>query len=171
MIYFRTPNVGKSSLFNFLGNHIFCHFFIQPTISLCIGNRPASIVNLNPGTTRDVVVLVADAAGLRETDDLHWRAARRISVSFFFGPHAQFHLRVHVASVKNADVALCVLSAVLLSWSSRTSTHINWTSSIQPLTTAHTYFLLKKCDLVTHILPPTLSTASSFFVFPHPNAK
>lgn len=43
--------------------------------------------------------------------------------------------------------------------------------SIQPLITPHTIFLLNKSDLVADILPPTLSTASSFFVSPHPNAS
>ena len=47
---------------------------------MCIANRPASIVTPIPGTTRDVLeltldigglpVVVADTAGLRETDDL-----------------------------------------------------------------------------------------------------
>jgi predicted GTPase len=52
----------------------------QPSLSLSIANRPASIVTPIPGTTRDVLeltldigglpVVVADTAGLRETDDL-----------------------------------------------------------------------------------------------------
>ena len=54
---------------------------MQPDhLFLCSANRPASIVTPIPGTTRDVLeltldigglpVVVADTAGLRETDDL-----------------------------------------------------------------------------------------------------
>jgi tRNA modification GTPase len=42
--------------------------------------------------------------------------------------------------------------------------------SIQLLITPHTIFLLNKSDLVAHILPPTLSTASSFIASPHRKA-
>ena len=80
-----------------------------------------------------------------------------------------------ITSVKNADVALCVLPLpeVLVPLSSSSSPHhldLQIPPSIQPLLTPHTIFLLNKSDLVTHILPPTLSTASSFFASPHPNA-
>ena len=80
-----------------------------------------------------------------------------------------------INSVKNADVALCVLPLpeVLVSPSSSSSPHqldIQIPPSIRPLITPHTIFLLNKSDLVTHFLPPTLSTASSFFVSPQPNA-
>lgn len=58
-------------------DHLVC---LRPTQSLpFIANRPASIVTPIPGTTRDVLeltldigglpVVVADTAGLRETDD------------------------------------------------------------------------------------------------------
>lgn len=78
---------------------------------------------------------------------------------------------MHVTSVKNADVALCVLPLpeVLIPLSSSPrQLDLQIPPSIQPLITPHTIFLLNKSDLVAHILPPTLSTASSFFVSPHP---
>ena len=80
-----------------------------------------------------------------------------------------------ITSVKNAVVALCVLclSEVLIPSSSPSSLHqldLQILHSIQLLITPHTIFLLNKSDLVTYILPRTLSTASSYFVSPHPNA-
>lgn len=82
-------------------------------------------------------------------------------------------------SVKNADVALCVLSfpEVLVPSTSSSSQHhldLQIPPSIQPLITPHTLFLLNKSDLVPHILPPTSSTASSFFISHpsiHPNVQ
>ena len=194
MAIFGPPNAGKSSLFNFLGNHysIAISLFNRPSQStkslLCIANRPASIVTPIPGTTRDVLeltldigglpVVVADTAGLRETDDLvegiGVQRGVEALVCLFFCFNARYFLRVHITSVKNADVALCVLPfpEVLVPPSSL-SPHqldIQIPLSIQPLITPHTNFLLNKSDLISHILPPTLSTASSFFVSPHPNA-
>ena len=64
------------------------------------------------------------------------------------------------------------LPEVLVPLSSSSSPHqldLQIPPSIQPLITPHTIFLLNKSDLVTHIMPPTLSTASSFFVSPHPH--
>ena len=64
------------------------------------------------------------------------------------------------------------LPEVLLPLSSSSSPHqldLQIPPSIQPLITPHTIFLLNKSDLVAHILPPTLSNTSSFFVSPHPN--
>ena len=77
-------------------------------------------------------------------------------------------------SVKNADVSLCVLPlpevlVPLPSSSSPRQLELQIPPSIQPLITPHTVFLLNKSDLVSHILPFTPSTASSFFVS-HPNA-
>ena len=66
------------------------------------------------------------------------------------------------------------LPEVLVPLSSSSSSHqleLQIPPSIQPLITPQTIFLLNKSDLVTHILPPTLSTASSFFVSLHPNAQ
>jgi hypothetical protein len=65
------------------------------------------------------------------------------------------------------------LPEVLVPLSSSSSSHqldLQIPPSIQPLITPHTIFLLNKSDLVTHILPPTLSAASSFYVSPHRNA-
>ena len=79
-----------------------------------------------------------------------------------------------ITSVKNADVALCVLPlpevlVPLSSSSSPSQLDLQIPPNIQSLITPHTIFLLNKSDLVSHILPPTLSTTSSFFVSP-PNA-
>ena len=173
-------------LFLYLTDHLIS---LQPTKSfLCIANRPASIVTPIPGTTRDVLeltldigglpVVVADTAGLRETDDLvegiGVQRGVEALVCLFFCFNARYFLRVHIISVKNADVALCVLPfpEVLVPPSASSSPHqldIQIPPSIQPLITPHTIFLLNKSDLITHILPPTLSTASSFFVSPHSN--
>jgi len=46
--------------------------------------------------------------------------------------------------------------------------HLQIPPSIQPLITPHTLFLLNKSDLITHILPPALSTAASFSIS-HPS--
>ena len=62
------------------------------------------------------------------------------------------------------------LPEVLVPQSSPHQLDIQIPPSIQPLITPHTIFLLNKSDLIAHILPPTLSTASSFSVSPHPNA-
>ena len=113
MAIFGPPNAGKSSLFNFLGKiyHITISLFNRHH-SLCIANRPASIVTPIPGTTRDVLeltldigglpVIVADTAGLRETDDLvegigvQRGVEASVFFSFFFALMLDwFYLRVH----------------------------------------------------------------------------
>jgi len=78
MAIFGPPNAGKSSLFNFLGKSIVDSLTLVSYI--CPANRQASIVTPIPGTTRDVLeltldigglpVVVADTAGLRDTDDV-----------------------------------------------------------------------------------------------------
>lgn len=78
MAIFGPPNAGKSSLFNYLGSQ-YCSCFIFE-IDNNSANRPASIVTPVPGTTRDVLeltldigglpVVVADTAGIRETQDV-----------------------------------------------------------------------------------------------------
>jgi len=75
---FGPPNVGKSSLLNFLGttalrSHRIC------ADERWAAQREAAIVTHVPGTTRDILelsldigglpVLVADTAGLRDTTD------------------------------------------------------------------------------------------------------
>jgi tRNA modification GTPase len=75
---FGPPNAGKSSLLNFLGmSHIsFRNIFTD----IFLAKREAAIVTPLPGTTRDVLelaldigglpLIVADTAGLRNTDEL-----------------------------------------------------------------------------------------------------
>jgi len=78
MAIFGPPNAGKSSLFNYLGKSLVHGLTLVSYI--CPANRQASIVTPIPGTTRDVLeltldigglpVVVADTAGLRDTDDV-----------------------------------------------------------------------------------------------------
>ncbi|KJA14653.1 hypothetical protein HYPSUDRAFT_150101 [Hypholoma sublateritium FD-334 SS-4] len=123
MAIFGPPNAGKSSLFNYLAN------------------REASIVTSIPGTTRDVLqltldigglpVVVADTAGLRETDDV----VEGIGV------------KRGIEAIKDADISLCVLPLPeILDASGR---EITIPPSVRPLITKNTYFLLNKCDLVS----------------------
>ena len=70
-----------------------------PNIFYVLANRPASIVTPIPGTTRDVLeltldigglpVVVADTAGLRETDDIveGIGVQRGVEASVFFRSH------------------------------------------------------------------------------------
>jgi len=75
---FGPPNAGKSSLFNYFGK--LYQLMTGSVAHECAAKRPASIVTHIPGTTRDVIeltldigglpVVVADTAGLRQTEDL-----------------------------------------------------------------------------------------------------
>ncbi|KAF5320663.1 hypothetical protein D9619_001193 [Psilocybe cf. subviscida] len=123
MAIFGPPNAGKSSLFNYLAN------------------RPASIVTPIPGTTRDVLeltldigglpVVVADTAGLRETEDV----VEGIGV------------QRGIEAIKTADISLCVLPLPEI-LSSKSVIPEN----IRELVTSDTYFLYNKLDLVDPIL-------------------
>ncbi|KAF8164309.1 GTP-binding protein TrmE N-terminus-domain-containing protein [Pholiota molesta] len=128
MAIFGPPNAGKSSLFNYLAN------------------RPASIVTAIPGTTRDVLeltldigglpVVVADTAGLRETEDV----VEGIGV------------QRGIEAVKEADISLCVLSLPeVLSPLSTTATNqpIIIPPNVRDLITPNTYFLFNKSDLTS----------------------
>ncbi|KAH7903582.1 tRNA modification GTPase TrmE [Hygrophoropsis aurantiaca] len=122
---FGPPNAGKSSLLNFLAQ------------------REAAIVTPIPGTTRDVLeltldigglpVIVADTAGLRKSDNvvesIGIDRARNI--------------------VKGSDILLCVLSLPDVLINSSTGLRVEIPSSLQPLITPHTLFLLNKGDLTT----------------------
>ncbi|KAI0951921.1 hypothetical protein AcV7_007878 [Taiwanofungus camphoratus] len=132
---FGPPNAGKSSLLNFLAQ------------------REAAIVTSVPGTTRDILelsldigglpVIVADTAGLRDTDDI----VEKIGVE-----RAK-------QMVQAADVSLCVLSLpdLLQSSSAGSSAPLSFPPSVSALTTEKTYLLLNKVDLV-HATPADAAT-------------
>ena len=77
---FGPPNAGKSSLLNLLGVSENLRFKMPAHNIMCAAQREAAIVTNIPGTTRDILelpmdigglpVLVADTAGIRETDDV-----------------------------------------------------------------------------------------------------
>jgi len=100
---FGPPNVGKSSLLNFLGAYPFVVRILRELTRKkwwAPARREAAIVTRVPGTTRDILelsldigglpVLVADTAGLRETTDeveqIGVERARKACVSFFLFP-------------------------------------------------------------------------------------
>ncbi|ESK93557.1 trna modification gtpase mitochondrial-like [Moniliophthora roreri MCA 2997] len=117
---FGPPNAGKSSLLNFL---------VQ---------REAAIVTSIPGTTRDILevsldigglpVIVADTAGLRQTEDV----VESIGIE-----RARNR-------VQGSDISLCVLSLPEL-LNQQTP---ELSSSVKSLVTPNTYFLLNKADLL-----------------------
>ncbi|KZT20670.1 tRNA modification GTPase GTPBP3 [Neolentinus lepideus HHB14362 ss-1] len=122
---FGPPNAGKSSLLNFLAQ------------------REAAIVTSVPGTTRDILelsldigglpVIVADTAGLRDTEDL----VESIGVE-----------RAR-KMVLGADVALCVLSLPeALHRKDGGERCLKVPPMLEPLITPSTFFLLNKIDLV-----------------------
>ncbi|TFY59822.1 hypothetical protein EVJ58_g5531 [Rhodofomes roseus] len=118
---FGPPNAGKSSLLNFLAQ------------------REAAIVTSVPGTTRDILelsldigglpVIVADTAGIRQTDDL----VESIGVE-----------RARNL-VQSTDISLCVLS--LPDIMNSTSKGPGISSSVSPLISPETYVLLNKSDM------------------------
>ncbi|PPQ83643.1 hypothetical protein CVT25_006249 [Psilocybe cyanescens] len=123
MAIFGPPNAGKSSLFNYLAN------------------RPASIVTSIPGTTRDVLeltldigglpVVVADTAGIRETEDV-------VEV---------IGVQRGIDAIKAADISLCVLPLPeVLNAAEKGQSIIP--EDIRNLVTPTTYFLFNKSDLV-----------------------
>ncbi|KAK7060113.1 mitochondrial splicing system protein [Paramarasmius palmivorus] len=117
---FGPPNAGKSSLLNFLAQ------------------RDAAIVTSIPGTTRDILevsldigglpVIVADTAGLRQTEDLVESIGIERAKNM----------------VQGSNISLCVLSLpdLLHEQEPRLPT------TIEPLVTSNTYFLLNKADLL-----------------------
>ncbi|PPQ70478.1 hypothetical protein CVT24_013285 [Panaeolus cyanescens] len=135
MAIFGPPNAGKSSLFNYFAN------------------RDASIVTSIPGTTRDVLeltldigglpIIVADTAGLRETEDI----VESIGVER------------GMQTAKGADVKLCVLPLpdVLDPSSTPDKTIINIPEAVAPLLTQDSHILLNKSDLVPSINMTTVS--------------
>ncbi|KAH9918164.1 tRNA modification GTPase TrmE [Fomitopsis serialis] len=127
---FGPPNAGKSSLLNFLAQ------------------REAAIVTSVPGTTRDILelsldigglpVIVADTAGIRQTDDL----VESIGVE-----------RARNL-VESTDVSLCVLSLPDVAEGSTNSPVIP--PSVASLIAPDTYVLLNKSD-VADIAPNRVS--------------
>ncbi|TFK74386.1 tRNA modification GTPase TrmE [Pluteus cervinus] len=122
---FGPPNAGKSSLLNFLAQ------------------RDAAIVTPVPGTTRDILdvsldiaglpIVVSDTAGLRQTDDI----VEKIGVQ-----------RAKEA-VSKSDVALCVLSLPGILKKNPNGHHLEIPESIRPILTDGTFILLNKSDLVS----------------------
>ncbi|XP_006459763.1 hypothetical protein AGABI2DRAFT_202137 [Agaricus bisporus var. bisporus H97] len=130
---FGPPNSGKSSLLNFLAQ------------------REAAIVTSIPGTTRDVLqltldiggmpVVVADTAGVRATKD-------EVEV---------IGIEKGIDTVKNADIAICVLSLADPTVTRRCTLgsvlkprlQISIPESISQLAESqNTYFIFNKSDLV-----------------------
>ncbi|KAI0047277.1 tRNA modification GTPase TrmE [Auriscalpium vulgare] len=122
---FGPPNAGKSSLLNFFAR------------------RDAAIVTPIPGTTRDILelsldigglpVIVADTAGLRQTDDL----VESIGVE-----RAQ-------KAVEAADVNILVLSLPDIITKTTSGPSITIPPFVSPLLTKDTLVLLNKVDLMT----------------------
>ncbi|KAJ7590779.1 tRNA modification GTPase TrmE [Mycena floridula] len=116
---FGPPNAGKSSLLNFLAQ------------------RDAAIVTPIPGTTRDILelsldlggvpIIVADTAGIRETDDM----VESIGIE-----RAQ-------KTIRASDVSLCVLSLPEITSGGK----IRIPQALQSLATKDTFFLLNKSDI------------------------
>ncbi|EPT03112.1 hypothetical protein FOMPIDRAFT_1035518 [Fomitopsis schrenkii] len=128
---FGPPNAGKSSLLN---------FFAQ---------REAAIVTSVPGTTRDILelsldigglpVIVADTAGIRQTDDL----VESIGVE-----------RARNL-VQSTDISICVLSIPDVVGGS--TGNFVLPPSVTSLITPETYVLLNKSDMA-HSAPEQVSS-------------
>lgn len=137
---FGPPNAGKSTLLNYLAQ------------------REAAIVTNVPGTTRDVLevsldlgglpVIVADTAGIRQTNDL----VEKIGVERA------------TDAVANADIALCVLaiSDVLKASASSNDSdalEIQRPSELSPMISSdNTFLLLNKSDLLQDLDPTSVQT-------------
>ena len=153
---FGPPNAGKSSLLNYLGAYP-----AQPSTTVFVtstdptAQREAAIVTHLPGTTRDVLelsldvagmpVVVADTAGLRKTTDvvelLGIERAERTYVSP--GTEKRRRLNKLLLRVATSDISLCVLSLPEV-------TSGTLPAGIGALIKPDTLILLNKADLAHH---------------------
>ena len=174
---FGPPNVGKSSLLNFLGTMARSHRVYMLT-KMWAAQREAAIVTHVPGTTRDILelfldigglpVLVTDSAGLRDTADevekIGIERARKACVFFRLAISFQpVPLTLAPYRVQAADVSLLVLACpdVVTSTSTQSGPRLEIPVELAPLVTRNTFILLNKTDLLpTPALAPAALTSA-----------
>ena len=171
---FGPPNVGKSSLLNFLGTKIFVVPMPAGTAAdpARTAQREAAIVTHVPGTTRDILelsldigglpVTVADTAGLRETADeveqIGIERARKLYAPRFdvIGRCARSLMWLLSIRVQVADASILVLSFPDAVSTTPSGPRLEIPAELAPLVTANTFILLNKTDL----LPTSVLTAA-----------
>ncbi|KAI0079742.1 tRNA modification GTPase TrmE [Panus rudis PR-1116 ss-1] len=123
---FGPPNVGKSSLFNYLAQ------------------REAAIVSNVPGTTRDVLeisidiggipVIIIDTAGIRDTDD----------------QVEKLGIQRAIDRLEGSDMLLCMLAAENFHAHAGFPPDMNLPPTLKSrFSASNVLFLINKCDLLT----------------------